>query len=137
MAIAFLTFLTVLLLAWPIPHKELHDSATPGHDAEERESTSAPQGALFFCRLALYCKKQQRLNGGGLARYCELVRLFSMQSFFAFAALSGMLTVLAWSYVTHPQQPDNQQAYSKCIEHHPQQYCRFEHLPSTITHKQR
>lgn len=60
-----------------------------------------------------------------------------MQNFAAFTVLSGMLTVLAWSYVTDPQALDNQQAYSQCIEHHPQRYCRFEHLPSTVAHKQR
>lgn len=60
-----------------------------------------------------------------------------MQNFAAFAVLSGMLTVLGWSYVAQPLQPDNRQAYAQCVELHPQPYCQSEHLPSIAVHKQR
>ena len=60
-----------------------------------------------------------------------------MQSFAAFAVLSGMLTVLGWSFVAGPQAPDNHQAYAQCVEHYPRGYCRSEHLPSTLANKQR
>lgn len=60
-----------------------------------------------------------------------------MQNFAAFAVLSGMLTVLGWSYVTDPQALDNRQAYAQCVKLHPRPYCQSEHLPSVAAHKQR
>ncbi len=54
--------------------------------------------------------------------------LFSMQSFAAFAVLSGMLTVLGWSYVTQPMPQANREAYQACIQLHPERYCGITHL---------
>ena len=51
-----------------------------------------------------------------------------MQNFAAFAVLSGMLTVLGWSYVTQPVPQANREAYQACIQHHPERYCGTTHL---------
>lgn len=55
-----------------------------------------------------------------------------MQNFLSFAALSGVLLTLAWSYVAQPLPPDNAKAFRDCIKLHPAKYCRSEYLPSTI-----
>jgi hypothetical protein len=54
--------------------------------------------------------------------------LLTMQSFAAFAVLSGMLTVLGWSYVTQPMPQANREAYQACIQLHPERYCGITHL---------
>jgi hypothetical protein len=76
----------------------------------------------------LYYEKQQSLGGGGLAWYCEPVRLSFMQNFLALASLSAMLTTLAWSYVTQPAPQPDRQAYQACTQLHPQRYCAITHL---------
>jgi hypothetical protein len=75
--------------------------------------------------------------GAGWLSIVSRFALFSMQSFAAFAVLSGMLTVLGWSFVAGPQAPDNHQAYAQCIKHHPERYCRSAYMPSTLADKQR
>jgi len=55
-----------------------------------------------------------------------------MQNFAAFSILSGALVVLGWSFITQPLPQDNQKAYDNCIQLHPERYCRFEHMPSTL-----
>ena len=86
----------------------------------------------YYCRLFLYCKKQQGLPKSRLVRYCEPVRPFFMQNFAAFAVLSGMLTVLGWSYVTQPAAQVDLQAYQKCVNFHPQKFCALYHAPSKL-----
>jgi hypothetical protein len=54
--------------------------------------------------------------------------LLTMQNFSAFVVLSGMLTVLGWSYVTQPAPQANREAYQACIQHHPERYCGTAHL---------
>jgi hypothetical protein len=66
--------------------------------------------------------------GAGWLSIVSRFALFSMQSFAAFAVLSGMLTVLGWSYVTQPMPQANREAYQACIQLHPERYCGITHL---------
>jgi hypothetical protein len=42
------------------------------------------------------------------------------------------MTILAWSYVTQPVPPNDQQSYAKCIELHPKRYCGITYLPNSF-----
>jgi hypothetical protein len=56
-----------------------------------------------------------------------------MQNFAAFSILSGVLTVLGWSYITPSLPKDDLQTYNKCTQLHPQRYCAITYAPSKIT----
>ena len=56
-----------------------------------------------------------------------------MQNFAAFSILSGVLTVLGWSYITPSLPKDDLQAYNKCAQLRPQRYCAITYAPSKVT----
>jgi hypothetical protein len=71
-------------------------------------------------------------SGAGWLSIVSRFALFFMQNFAAFAVLSGMLTVLGWSYVTQPVPQVDLQAYRKCVSFHPQKFCALYHAPSKL-----
>jgi len=66
----------------------------------------------------------------GIGQSCIVRKtiLLTMQNFSVFVVLSGMLTVLGWSYVTQPAPQINRQAYQACIQRHPERYCGITYL---------
>jgi len=42
------------------------------------------------------------------------------------------LTAAVLAFFHDPLPPDNPKAYDNCIQLHPERYCRFEHMPSTL-----
>jgi hypothetical protein len=83
----------------------------------------------FYCRLALYCEKQQKPCHCSLALYCAfsfaltMLTTISRTLFLASGALFGLAALL----YEPPFKPDHA-GYQQCVTVHPERYCGITYL---------